>query len=124
VVLWRSNPFPPNHADNYSFTQFAIELNELTPDLEDLLPATDTRYRTDQRLYEQGRVQEAEQEKLRLEQKQRDARKVMEAQGEKWSPRFFELQSNSDSETGQSWMYKGGYWESRGMFKNEPDLFS
>jgi hypothetical protein len=122
--LWRSNPFPGNHADNYSFTQFAIELNELVPDLEDILPCTDTRFRTDQRLYEQGRVQEAEMEKLRLEHKQRESRKEMEARGERWTPRFFELVESPDSETGQSWVYKGGYWESRGAFKNEPDLFS
>ncbi|KAI8927091.1 Oxysterol-binding protein-domain-containing protein [Entophlyctis helioformis] len=37
-VLWRAMPFPPNQADNYGFTQFAVELNELTPDLEGMLP--------------------------------------------------------------------------------------
>lgn len=33
----------------YGFTRFAIELNEMTPELEKLLPPTDTRFRPDQR---------------------------------------------------------------------------
>lgn len=33
----------------YGFTRFAIELNELCPELKDVLPRTDARFRPDQR---------------------------------------------------------------------------
>ena len=92
--------------------------------MESLLPRTDTRFRPDQRLYENGRVDEADKEKERLEQKQRDTRKELEAQGEKWNPQWFQLTKDTTSTTGQSWVYKGGYWESRGQFKTEIDLYS
>jgi hypothetical protein len=47
-VIWRARPFPSNFRDNYGFTQFAMELNELTSDVKDLIPNTDTRLRPDQ----------------------------------------------------------------------------
>ena len=64
-VVWRAHPFPSNYAENYGFTKFAMELNgkfwvansylsyfiELTPDCQDFLPGTDTRYRPDQRYF-------------------------------------------------------------------------
>lgn len=40
---------PTNYERYYGFTRFAIELNELDPLLKDLLPATDARFRPDQR---------------------------------------------------------------------------
>lgn len=40
---------PPNHERNFGFTQFALELNELTAELKRSLPSTDTRLRPDQR---------------------------------------------------------------------------
>ncbi|KAJ3229014.1 hypothetical protein HDU78_009322 [Chytriomyces hyalinus] len=111
-VIWRAVPCPAHHAQMYGFTQFAVELNEVTPDIAPLLPPTDTRFRTDQRLYENGQIDAAEAEKLRLEQKQRDTRKYMEAQGFRWDPRWF-----SETEPGNGdWRYKGGYFESRGAF--------
>ena len=39
---------------------------------------TDSRLRSDQRLFEEGRQQEADDEKVRLEVKQREARKKLE----------------------------------------------
>ena len=40
----------PEHSDHYyGFTQYAIELNELTDDLAETLPICDTRFRPDQR---------------------------------------------------------------------------
>lgn len=44
-----SDSMPPDHERNYGFTQFALELNELTPELRRVLPSTDTRLRPDQR---------------------------------------------------------------------------
>ncbi|CAG8694440.1 15641_t:CDS:2, partial [Gigaspora rosea] len=105
-VIWKANPPIPDYEQYYGFTQFCIELNELTPDLEGYLPSTDTRFRPDQKLFENGEVEKAESEKLRLEQKQREYRKLLEERGETWVPQWFKLE-------GEEWVYKGGYWEAR-----------
>ncbi|KAJ3046129.1 Oxysterol-binding protein- protein 3 [Rhizophlyctis rosea] len=131
-VLWRARPCPPHHADMYGFTQFTAELNELTPDLEGVLPNTDTRYRPDQRMYEeinlditsvQGRADEAEQEKSRLEQKQREYRKQLETEGRAWTPQWFEFKPTAYGDDAESWQYKGGYFEHRGKFEKKIDLW-
>lgn len=54
----------------YNFSQFTIELNELEPDVA----PTDSRLRPDQRLMENGFWDQANEEKRRLEQKQRTKR--------------------------------------------------
>ncbi|KAJ3224530.1 hypothetical protein HK099_008329 [Clydaea vesicula] len=130
-VIWRSKPAPPNHQDMYGFSYFAADLNDLTPDLTKYLPKTDTRFRPDQRKYEQGHVEEAEIEKQRLEQKQRDARKKNE---DVFAPSWFELKNSAEESKensasgveGKSWQLKtdSSYWDKRGNFKNELDLFS
>ncbi|CAM4906823.1 unnamed protein product [Rotaria socialis] len=74
-VLWQRKMPPPFLEQMYNFTELAIELNEFEPDVA----PTDTRRRPDQRLMEDGRWDEANQEKLRLEEKQRQARKIRES---------------------------------------------
>ncbi|CAG8526858.1 2634_t:CDS:2 [Dentiscutata heterogama] len=117
-VIWKANPPLSNYDQYYGFTQFCVELNEITPDIEGYLPNTDTRLRPDQRLFENGRIQEAETEKLRLEQKQREYRKLLEDRGEAWVPQWFKLE-------GEEWVYKGGYWEAREnkTFENKLQLW-
>ncbi|KAJ3069289.1 hypothetical protein HDU98_007650 [Podochytrium sp. JEL0797] len=115
-VVWRADPQPLHQAQMYGFSSLAVELNEITPDLVGKLPVTDTRLRGDQRMYEDGRAEEAEVEKARLEQKQRETRKRREVAGEVWTPRWFEF---VDGE----WRFKGGYWESRGQFGEEEGIF-
>lgn len=44
-----TDPQPKDYLLYYGFSTFAMELNELTPDLKPLLPPTDTRLRPDQR---------------------------------------------------------------------------
>ncbi|KAG0059564.1 hypothetical protein BGZ89_000298 [Linnemannia elongata] len=113
--LWKAHAPPPNHERYYGFTAFTIQLNELTEGLEKKLPRTDTRFRPDQSLFEHGRVEEADREKLRVEQKQRELRKQMESKGEPWEVRWFEKRADPQTEDpeGQTWVYKGGYWEAR-----------
>ncbi|KAF8939484.1 hypothetical protein BGZ47_008152 [Haplosporangium gracile] len=113
--LWKAHTPPPNHERYYGFTSFTIQLNELTKGLEKKLPKTDTRFRPDQSLFEHGRVEEADQEKLRVEQKQRELRKQMESRGVPWEVRWFEKRPDPQTEDpeGQTWVYKGGYWEAR-----------
>ena len=49
---------------------------------------TDSRKRPDQRLLEEGDVDAASDEKYRLEEKQRAARRLRESRKEKWKPRY------------------------------------
>lgn len=51
------------------------------------LPPTDSRFRPDIRKMEEGNIDAAGQEKDRLEEKQRAARRVLEKRREDWQPR-------------------------------------
>ena len=101
-VLWRMTPFPRNAPEYYGFTSFGITLNEITPDLQGKLPPTDSRLRPDVRALEDGDIELAETEKLRVEEMQRERRRG----GEDRKPRWFK-------KVGDEWEYVGGYWEQR-----------
>jgi hypothetical protein len=108
--IWTASPLPLQFRDYFGFTQFAIELNELEDWMADVLPCTDSRFRTDQRMLEDGLVEEAQQEKERVEQKQRDTRVEREKLGEEWTPKFFEKEMVDGKEC---WIFKGNYWTLR-----------
>lgn len=101
-VLWRIAPFPKQNMEYYGFTAFGITLNEITSDLEGKLPPTDSRFRPDVRALEEGNDDEAEAQKTRLEESQRERRRG----GADRTPRWFK-------QVGEDWKYKGGYWEAR-----------
>jgi len=79
---------PPDHQLYYGFTRFAIELNELSSDMQ--LPPTDSRHRPDQRLLEEGKVAEADDKKQEVENKQRQLRKHRESINRHFEPMWFE----------------------------------
>ena len=62
----------------YGFSRFAVELNEVTHLEKSHIPLTDARLRPDQKALEEGRVEEAENLKLGVEQAQRDRRRQRE----------------------------------------------
>ena len=62
----------------YGFSKFAVELNEVTSVERSHIPPTDARLRPDQKALEEGRIKEAENIKLRVEQAQRDRRRQRE----------------------------------------------
>lgn len=101
-ILWRITPFPRNVTEYYGFTYFGITLNEITPDLANRLPPTDSRWRPDVRALEEGNIDLAESEKTRVEELQRERRR----RGEERKPRWFK-------KVGDEWQYVGGYWEQR-----------
>ncbi|KAL8250798.1 hypothetical protein R6Q59_034491 [Mikania micrantha] len=115
-LLWRRSK-PPKAPTRYNLSRFAITLNELTPDLKEKLPPTDSRLRPDQRCLENGEYEMANVEKLRLEQRQRQARKMQERG---WKPQWFAKDKASDT-----FVYTGGYWEAREQAKWDscPDIF-
>nr|ABF22407.1 oxysterol-binding protein-like protein 7 [Takifugu rubripes] len=109
--IWKPNEQPEDFFDYYGFSTYARELNELTPELEAVLPPTDTRFRPDQRLLEQGKVEEADKKKDEVEEKQRERRKEMAKKGEEHVPRFF--RKEVDQAGKEVWLYKGTYWQLR-----------
>ncbi|XP_019432401.1 PREDICTED: oxysterol-binding protein-related protein 1B-like isoform X2 [Lupinus angustifolius] len=115
--LWKKSN-PSEYQTRYNFTQFATTLNEITPGLREKLPPTDSRLRPDQRYLENGEYEKANAEKLRLEQKQRQARKMQEMG---WKPRWFAMDKES-----HTYSYVGGYWEAREKEKWETchDIFA
>ncbi|KAE9603907.1 hypothetical protein Lal_00001810 [Lupinus albus] len=115
-LLWKRSK-PPTDPTRYNFTRFAITLNELTPGLKEKLPPTDSRLRPDQRYLENGEFEMANSEKLRLEQRQRQARKMQERG---WQPQWF-----SKDKVSGTHRYIGEYWEAReeGNWDSCPDIF-
>ncbi|XP_064380728.1 oxysterol-binding protein-related protein 7 isoform X2 [Dromaius novaehollandiae] len=109
--VWRANPMPRDHERNYGFTQFALELNELTPELKRVLPSTDTRLRPDQRYLEEGNVPAAETQKRQIEQLQRDRRRVMEENNIAHQARFFRRLTDAGGR--ESWVTNNTYWKLR-----------
>uniref|UniRef100_A0A8D3BEP5 Oxysterol-binding protein n=1 Tax=Scophthalmus maximus TaxID=52904 RepID=A0A8D3BEP5_SCOMX len=107
TCIWRANAMPVDHEQYYGFTKFAVELNELDPSLKLLLPPTDTRLRVDQRLLEEGNPEAAEEQKQRIEQLQRERRRILEENNLTHQPNFFR-KSKDDT-----WVSKNTYWELR-----------
>ncbi|XP_010071474.1 PREDICTED: oxysterol-binding protein-related protein 3 isoform X4 [Pterocles gutturalis] len=105
--IWRANPMPKDYEQWYGFTQFALELNELDLQTRSLLPSTDTRFRPDQRFLEEGNIEGAEMQKQRIEQLQRERRKVLEENNLEHQPRFFRKSSDD------SWVSNGTYMDLR-----------
>uniref|UniRef100_A0A8B9KPN0 Oxysterol-binding protein n=1 Tax=Astyanax mexicanus TaxID=7994 RepID=A0A8B9KPN0_ASTMX len=120
--IWKPNPQPDDYFDYYGFSSYARELNDLTPDLKPLLPPTDTRFRPDQRLLEEGKVSEADKKKDELEEKQRERRKELTKRGEEHIPRFF--RKTVDEAGREVWVTNGTYWRIRENpgFANTPNL--
>ena len=74
--IWRAGLEEPE--PYYGFSKFAVELNEVTSVERSHIPPTDARLRPDQKALEEGRLKDAENIKLRVEQAQRDRRRQRE----------------------------------------------
>ncbi|XP_029936009.1 oxysterol-binding protein-related protein 6 isoform X2 [Myripristis murdjan] len=109
--IWRPGSMPTDYELYYGFTRFAIELNELCPELKDALPPTDARFRPDQRYLEEGNLEMASSEKQRIEDLQRTRRKWNEDNNVKHQPRFFK--KVVDANQRERWVSNNTYWELR-----------
>ncbi|KAM6931068.1 oxysterol-binding protein 2 isoform 2-T2 [Xenentodon cancila] len=129
-LLWKKYALPENAENMYYFSALALTLNEA----EEGVALTDSRLRPDQRLMEEGRWDEANSEKQRLEEKQRAVRRRREAEAsealdegrdyEGYQPLWFH--QRRDSITGEtSFVFKGGYWEAKESqdWSMCPDIF-
>lgn len=130
-LLWKKTPIPEEAEKYYNMSKFSCELNELE---EDVCP-TDSRLRPDQRLMEEGRWDEANTEKVRLEEKQREVRKRREVEreiavqeGKEYTdgePLWFKQVPDKYQAGKMVHEYLGGYWEAKEQQKwqNCPDIF-
>ncbi|CAK1590392.1 unnamed protein product [Parnassius mnemosyne] len=130
-VAWQRVPAPPDSDKWYNFTLLAAQLNEA----EEGVAPTDSRRRPDQRLMEEGLWDEANAEKLRLEEKQRAARRELEAAAEAAAaaggagpepprPRWFTRQA-APGQPLLRHLYNHRYWEckQRADWADCPDIF-
>ena len=105
----------PNYLGQFGFDYNAVNLNFVCPEMREWLAPTDSRLRGDMRLYEEGKVDEADEEKMRLEVKQRAARKRRNDAGEVWVPNFFR-EIEHPYLPGQRWyefIAENNYWDRR-----------
>ncbi|XP_045905425.1 oxysterol-binding protein-related protein 1 isoform X2 [Micropterus dolomieu] len=119
-LLWRIAPRPANSVQMYSFTSFAMQLNELRKEMEGAIPQTDCRLRPDIRAMENGDIDLASEEKKRLEEKQRAARKNHSKSDEEWKTRWFQQGQNPHTNS-QDWLFSGGYWDRK--YSQLPDIY-
>lgn len=135
VVAWKRRMPPEDCEKYYFFTELACQLNEP----EEGVAPTDSRNRPDQRLMENGLWDEANAEKLRLEEKQRAARRAREHEAERaaaegslqsdlpyegYEPLWFKKQT--DPYTGSlCHMYNHEYWQckEKGDWSRCPNIF-
>ncbi|XP_054723280.1 oxysterol-binding protein-related protein 2-like isoform X1 [Uloborus diversus] len=120
TLLWEADPRPDYSSEYYNFTYYAMALNELDEEMKSVLPPTDSRLRPDIRKLEEGDVDGAAFEKNRLEEKQREARKIRKKEKTIFEPVFFSSKPHPYAKE-EFWCYKGGYWERN--FSDCPDIF-
>ncbi|KAI6224269.1 hypothetical protein M3Y99_01416900 [Aphelenchoides fujianensis] len=106
VALFEAPPPHEHAAAHYGFNRFTMALNELHAAERPLLPPTDSRFRPDQRLLENGEPERAEEAKKRLEKEQRGRSALAHR------PLWFERER--DAFTGRSlWLSNGRYWPAK-----------
>ncbi|KAK7485627.1 hypothetical protein BaRGS_00023076 [Batillaria attramentaria] len=120
VCLWRATPRPPHSSKYFSFTTFAMSLNQILEGQAYKLPPTDSRLRPDIRLLEEGNIDGAAEEKNRLEDKQRAARKDRKKAKDEWSPVWFTQVINPHTGS-EDWLYTGRYFDRN--WSVCPDIF-
>ena len=118
---------PTDAEKYYNLTLLASQLNEMEPGVA----PTDSRHRPDQRLMENGKWEESNVEKLRLEDKQRSKQKKCELTNtelgpiiEPYVPCWF--QKTLDPITGSIlYIYQHEYWQCKETqnWSRCPDIF-
>ncbi|XP_029159626.1 oxysterol-binding protein 1 isoform X3 [Nylanderia fulva] len=130
ILAWKRRMPTEDCEKYYSFTELASQLNEP----EEGIAPTDSRLRPDQRLMEDGRWDEANAEKLRLEEKQRANRRAREHEAEKataqglpyevYEPLWFRKKQDPYTDS-RCYVFNGEYWDckSKGDWSRCPHIF-
>ncbi|SMN22919.1 similar to Saccharomyces cerevisiae YAR042W SWH1 Protein similar to mammalian oxysterol-binding protein [Maudiozyma saulgeensis] len=112
-LVWKANK--RQSGVPFNLTRYAIQLNDDNERLLQWTAPTDSRRRPDQRAMEEGRYDDAADEKYRLEEKQRAVRKQREQEDTElplWTPKWFTRDVHPT--TGDSyWHFTGEYWKNR-----------
>ncbi|GMF82760.1 unnamed protein product [[Candida] boidinii] len=111
-TIWKAGSLVKNFANKYGFTEFAASLNEITKIESDKVAPTDSRLRPDQRAYENGDIDTAEDLKIKLEEDQRKRRKDSNGNPTVHEPAFFKMENGDELK----WKYISGeksYWNRR-----------
>ncbi|ATY59195.1 hypothetical protein A9K55_002494 [Cordyceps militaris] len=127
-AVWHVGGLVDNAAQTYGLTRFAATLNEITEIEQNKMAPTDSRLRPDQRMAEEGALDEAESWKQKLEEEQRVRRRQLEDSGEIYTPRWFVKVSDDAPDGEECWRIrtgKDGYWEERvkGTWSGVTDIF-
>ena len=117
LTLDKKQEYLNNTIESYILPEYTCRLNQITPELEKILPKNDSRFRMDMRLLEEKvETDEAQSYKLRYEEKQRkelctDVHKIL----------FFTEFLSPETED-KYYLPNGKYWEhrkSRKILENE-----
>eukprot|EP00920_Eleutheroschizon_duboscqi_P036005 GHVT01087170.1.p2 GENE.GHVT01087170.1~~GHVT01087170.1.p2 ORF type:complete len:121 (+),score=20.86 GHVT01087170.1:62-424(+) len=104
---------------HFSWRFMTMELNEISRYYDPTvnpMPLTDSRFRPDQRAYENGDTDAAMEEKLRIEEKQRTAARARANGEEGYTPRWFVRKKNKITGE-QCWVFGAEYWDVRNNLK-------
>lgn len=137
-TVWEEGPLVQEAHMQYFFNEFAVQLNQRFDGMEGVVPQTDSRWREDIKIYEEGDYEKADKVKWAIEEEQRRKRKQFETDNIKWQPLYFEqvphpYLKKGEMETGEEtdqptfWAMKGGdknYWNKRkiGDWTDAPNL--
>ncbi|BFZ54493.1 Oxysterol-binding protein 3 [Savitreella phatthalungensis] len=108
-VIWEAGKLVDDPGEHCGLTQFAAQLNEITPIEQARLPPTDSRLRPDLRARENADNKLAEQHKAQLEETQRQRRALNDKADAWFTPQWFEKQ-------GQAYVFNqadSSYWNAR-----------
>lgn len=121
LLLWKVHERP---RAPFNLTPFAITLNALPERLGAWIAPTDTRLRPDQRAMEEGRYDDAADDKHRVEEKQRAARRERERDGTEYKPLWF-VKAIHEQSGEEYWKYQDQYWPKRSThnWENVPEIF-
>lgn len=108
LTLDEGQEYLKNTINEYVIPEFSCRLNQITPNLEKILPKNDSRFRMDMRLLEQKvETTEAQSYKQRYENKQ-----IKELCGENHKVLFFDELISPETED-KYYIPNGKYWEYR-----------
>jgi hypothetical protein len=111
-LVWEAHYRPPPGEIPFNVTPFVVTLNDLPDRLRPIIAPTDSRLRPDQRAMEEGEYDFAAVEKNRVEEGQRARRRVREAKGEEFEPRWFS-KANHPVTGEEYWLFNHKYWSTR-----------
>ncbi|ODV86705.1 hypothetical protein CANARDRAFT_196112 [[Candida] arabinofermentans NRRL YB-2248] len=110
-TVWKASPLVKDDKKKFGFTKFAATLNDIS-EIDRASAPTDSRWRPDQREYENGNLDEAEKLKVVLEEEQRKRRKDSDGKPAVHTPAFFKKVGEGELD----WEYvsgEKGYWARR-----------